>query len=57
VTVEEFKSLRPGDVVRGRTYGKSYVVVENRENVVLVARTLELTNPIEWELASRREKK
>lgn len=45
----DFKNLKVGDLVRGRSSKQVYVVTGNYGNRVTAVETVDLTNPIEWE--------
>ncbi|MBD1995332.1 hypothetical protein H6G00_01635 [Leptolyngbya sp. FACHB-541] len=50
MTPEEFKALEIGDIVKGVLDADTYIVTGNYGSHVTVARTMDLTNPSEWEL-------
>jgi len=47
---EELNSLRPGDIVRHKLGTKAYIVTENFHDRVTAIRTVDITNPDEWDL-------
>ncbi len=47
--VEQFKVLKAGDLVRHKHEAKPYIVHANYGDRVTAARTVDLTNPFEWE--------
>ena len=53
MTEQQFKSLKAGDIVRGVFSGQSYVVAANYGDRVTAVRTVDVTNPHEWQLASK----
>lgn len=50
MTKEEFKKLKPGDVVMNNGSLSTYIVSGNYGNRVTAVITIDLTNPSEWEL-------
>ena len=50
MTGKEFDDLKRGDIVRGVGDARSYVVTGHYGNRATIVRTLDLTNPDEWEL-------
>ncbi len=50
MTPEEFKSLDTGDCVRNKDSVRSYIVMANYGERVTAARTVDITNPSEWDL-------
>ena len=50
MTREEFDTLRTGDIVRGRATAQGYVVTGHYGHHVTAVRTINITNPDEWEL-------
>lgn len=44
----ELNELEPGDIVRGKTTGLSYVVTDNYGQYVIATRVAHITNPNEW---------
>lgn len=57
MTEEEFKKLDTGDIVRLHHDGASYVVTFNYGGHVTAVRTMDMTNPREWQLVSKVEKR
>ena len=53
MTQETFDRLRTGDIVRGRTSGDAYVVMDHYGDAVVAVRTVVLTHPVEWDLVVR----
>ena len=53
MTDDEMKDLRDGDVVAHRSGGKAYIVTGNYGGRVTAVRTVDITNPIEWDLRSK----
>lgn len=49
----EFMNLREGDIVQGKSSGLGYVVVANYGNHVIIVRSMEITNPDEWEIIQK----
>jgi len=52
---EEFEKLQEGDIVCGKLgdgslSGMSFIVTANYGGRVIAVRTVDLTNPVEWEL-------
>jgi len=56
---DQFKSLRTGDIVSHKSkYDIGiYVVTANYGNRVTAVRTVDITNPYEWDLISRCRRK
>lgn len=50
MTEKEFSGLAPGQVVRGKSIGQGYIVTGNYGTHVTAVRTVDLTNPDEWDL-------
>lgn len=50
MTEEDFKGLKPGTIVRGKSSGLSYVVTGNYGGRATAVRTVDLTNPDEWDV-------
>jgi len=50
MTEEEFKNLRIGDVIKHKSDSKTYVVTAHYGNRITAVTTVDLTNPIEWEI-------
>lgn len=53
MTLEEFERLNVGDVVRGASSREAYIVTANYGRRVTAVRTVDMTNPSEWEVASK----
>jgi len=53
MTGEEFENLQAGDIVRGKFSAESYIVTANFKGRVTAVRTVDLTNPEEWELIQK----
>lgn len=53
MTNEEFKHLNTGDVVGSKMSGVSYVVMNNYGDRVTAVRSLDMTNPNEFDLLSK----
>lgn len=47
---ETFKELQTGDVVRHKSSNTNYVIMEDFGDRKTAVRTVDLTNPDEWEL-------
>ena len=56
MTSEEMRDLERGDIVRIKGSGISFVVDGNYDSHVIVVRTMEMTNPSEWEICPVRDK-
>jgi len=52
MTKEQMSGLQPGNIVRGKSSGDAYVVTANYGDHVTAVRTVDLTNPGEWDLIS-----
>ena len=51
MTGEEMKHLRIGDVIRHKSLGsKQYVVTANFGDRVTAVHSIDVTNPIEWDI-------
>jgi hypothetical protein len=55
MTYDEMHQLQPGDIVRGNGSSQSYVVTANYGSRVTAVRTVDLTNPNEWDLVALRD--
>ncbi|MBN3949384.1 MAG: hypothetical protein HWQ38_24140 [Nostoc sp. NMS7] len=53
MTPEQFKNLKTGDIVRGVLSSHTYIVTDNYGDHVTAVRTVDLTNPSEWELVQK----
>lgn len=53
LTASEFANLKVGDIVRGRSSRQEYIVTANYGGRVTAVKTVDLTNPAEWELVSQ----
>jgi len=47
---KEFELLGPGDIVRHRSGSRGYIVTANYGERVTAVRTVDLTNPDEWDV-------
>src|SRR5690242_7150350 len=61
MTPEEFKSLKPGDIIRHKGNGSGYTVSHNDykgplTGSVIAVRVMEASNPTEWELGATAER-
>lgn len=54
---EEMSNLREGDIIRSKSIGLAFVVTANNGDSVTAVRTVDVTNPGEWELVKTREPK
>jgi hypothetical protein len=50
MTNSEFQNLKPGDIVRGKSSNELYMVTGNYGGRVTAVKTVDMTNPPEWEL-------
>jgi hypothetical protein len=50
VDVKSIADLKTGDVIRGKSTGRTYVVVSNYGNRVTAVAVADVTNPSEWEV-------
>lgn len=48
MTTEEFRKLKPGDIVRSAHSGYGFIVMANYGDRVTAATTVDMSNPIEW---------
>ena len=53
MTRKEQKALLRGDVIQNRGSGRSYVVLSNERGRTVVALTVDVTNPDEWEVVGK----
>ena len=53
MTNKEFESLDRGDIVRHKAGTYAYVVTETYGGRVAAVRTVDMTNPEEWDLIKR----
>ena len=53
MTEDEFKNLTRGDIVRHKGLGDSWLIDMSYGNRKTAIRTVDLTNPDEWELISK----
>jgi hypothetical protein len=54
---EEMKSLQPGDMVKHALFNEVYVVTGNYGDRVTAVKTVDITNPPEWEVVKRPRKR
>jgi hypothetical protein len=57
MTNEEFKHLREGDIVRAKASGISYVICVNYGRHVSAVRTIDITNPEDFDVIEKAAKK
>jgi|WetSurMetagenome_2_1015567.scaffolds.fasta_scaffold1234313_2 hypothetical protein len=50
---QTFCELHTGDLVVGRVTGEVYVVMSNYGNRATAVRTIDMTNPNDWELVNK----
>ena len=50
MTELDMKKLQPGDVIRGKSSSHGFIVTANYGTRVTAVRTVDLTNPSEWDL-------
>lgn len=53
MTQEEFDRLSVGDVVRGKSSREPYVVTAIYGSRATAVKTVDMTNPDEWDIASK----
>lgn len=54
MTNEEMKRLRVGDVIRHKSLGsKQYVVTDNFGDRITAVDSVDVTNPIEWDIVAK----
>jgi hypothetical protein len=53
MTPAQLKGLERGDLVRHKSGGDAYVVTSNYGNHVTAVRTVDMTNPTEWDKVRR----
>jgi hypothetical protein len=49
MTIDEMKDLKPGDLIRHVAGSRAYVVTRNDGGRITAVRTIDVTNPPEWE--------
>jgi hypothetical protein len=58
LTEEEFRQLREGDIVRGKSRGEGYIVQANYSSCgVVITRTQLIRHAPEWDLISKAERR
>lgn len=57
MTREEMKRLRPGDVIRAKFNDELYIVTANEGGCVTAVCQMIVTNPPEWEIDSKVDRK
>lgn len=50
MTVDELKNLKRGDIISHVSGGHALIVTGNYGNRVTAVRTVDVTNPIEWDV-------
>ena len=50
---KQMKSLQPGDVIKHKLGNTQFVVMANYGDRVTAVRTVDMTNPSEWEIISK----
>jgi hypothetical protein len=50
MTQDQLKALRPGDIVQGKASMEIFVVTANYGDRVTAVKTVDITNPAEWNL-------
>ena len=54
MTNEDFENLREGDIVQNKGSGVGYIIISKYRDMAIAVRTVELTNPAEWEIVQKR---
>lgn len=52
MTITQFNTLKEGDIVRSKQSHTAYIVTGTYEGRVTAVRSVDLTNPNEWDLVS-----
>ena len=52
MTEDQMRKLQVGDLVRGKLSGMTFVVTGNYGDRVTAVKTVDMTNPEEWEIVS-----
>ena len=50
MTEKELKDLQVGDIVRNKSGSEGYIITSNYGNRAIGVRTIDITNPSEWDL-------
>jgi len=58
IELKEFRlqELKPGDIIRSRFSGDSFIVFDNFGSYVVAVRTVNVSNPCEWFLVKEEMK-
>jgi len=52
---QQFNNLNVGDIVRSNPTGLAYIVTQIFGDRITAVRSVDITNPIEWELVRKNE--
>lgn len=55
MTKDQMRNLQPGDTIRGKLSGNSYIVTANYGDRVTAVRTADVTNHEEWDVICHTE--
>lgn len=55
MTAEQLRALQPGDIIRHKHAAEAMVVTANYGSRVTAVRTVDVTNPIEWDRIAQHE--
>jgi hypothetical protein len=47
--IENLQDIQIGDILRNKASGNAYVIIEKSESAIIGVRSLQVTNPDEWE--------
>lgn len=53
MTFRDFESLERGDVIRHKIGGDSFIVDANHGDRITAVRTIDVTNPVEWDIVRK----
>jgi len=49
MTPEDFKNLKPGDIIRNKSGSEGYIITAHYGSRATAVRTIDVTNPSEWD--------
>ena len=55
IEITDIKDLNIGDIIKHKSERKSYIVTANYGDRVTAVLTVDVTNPIEWEVLHKKE--
>lgn len=50
INISKIEDLKPGDIIKGKSSGITYTVIDIYGDRATAVRTADVTNPIEWEV-------